>query len=45
VELRTYDDPAIGGIDLDQAIQCELAKVLINTGVYNVLASEVRHTG
>ena len=40
LDLRTYDNPGIGGVDLQHALQCELQDVFINTGVYNVRASE-----
>lgn len=40
LEVRTYDDPGISGIDLERALQCKLENVFINTGVYNVQASK-----
>lgn len=40
LDVRTYDNPGIGGIDLEQALQCKLENVFINTGVYNVRASK-----
>jgi hypothetical protein len=40
LDVRTYDDPGIGGIDLNFALQCRLENVFINTGVYNVQASK-----
>ena len=40
LEVRTYDNPGIGGIDLRYALQCRLDNVFINTGVYNVQASK-----
>lgn len=43
LEVRTYDNPGIGGIDLNHAIQCKLENVFINTGVYNVRASKPTH--
>ena len=43
LDVRTYDDPGIGGIDLQYAIQCKLENVFINTGVYNVQASKPTH--
>lgn len=43
LEVRTYDDPGIGGIDLQDALQCKLENVFINTGVYNVQASQPSH--
>ena len=41
--MRTYDDPGIGGIDLEWAAQCRIENVFINTGVYNVQASKPTH--
>jgi hypothetical protein len=43
LDVRTYDNPAIGGIDLHSAMQCRLENVFINTGVYNVQASRPTH--
>ena len=43
LDVRTYDDPGIGGIDLQYALQCKLENVFINTGVYNVQASKPTH--
>jgi len=43
LEVRTSPDPAIGGIDLEWAVQCRIENVAINTGVYNVQASEPTH--
>lgn len=43
LEVRTYDDPGVGGIDLHGAVQCRLENVFINTGVYNVQASKPTH--
>lgn len=40
LDIRTYDNPGIGGVDLEYALQCKLQDVFINTGVYNVRASE-----
>lgn len=40
LDVRTYDNPGIGGIDLQHALQCKLENVFINTGVYNVRAAE-----
>ena len=40
LDVRTYNNPQIGGIDLYYAMQCRLDNVLINTGVYNVQASQ-----
>jgi hypothetical protein len=43
IEVRTYDDPGIGGIDLNYALQCRLENVFVNTGIYNVQASRPTH--
>ncbi len=43
LDVRTYDDPAIGGVDLKNALQCRLENIFINTGVYNVQASQPNH--
>ncbi len=43
LEVRTYNDPGIGGIDLEWASQCRIENVFINTGVYNVQASKPTH--
>jgi hypothetical protein len=43
LDVRTYDDPAIGGIDLHHAMQCRLENVFINTGVYNVQSAKPTH--
>jgi len=43
LEVRTGDDPGIGGIDLQYAMQCKLENVFINTGVYSVQASKPTH--
>lgn len=43
LDVRTYDNPAISGIDLHWAMQCRLENVFINTGVYNVQASQPTH--
>jgi hypothetical protein len=43
LDVRTYDDPAIGGIDLHYAMQCRLENVFINTGVYNVQSAKPTH--
>lgn len=40
LEVRTYDNPGIGGIDLEHAVQCKIENVFINTGKYNVQASK-----
>jgi len=38
-----YDNPGIGGIDLQWAMQCKLENVFVNTGVYSVQASRPTH--
>jgi hypothetical protein len=43
LDVRTYDNPAIGGIDLNNAMQCRLENVFVNTGVYSVHASQPTH--
>ena len=43
LDVRTYDNPSIGGIDVQHALQCKLENVFINTGVYNVRASQPTH--
>ena len=43
LDVRTYDDPGIGGINLQYALQCKLENVFINTGVYNVQAAQPTH--
>ncbi len=43
LDVRTYDNPAISGIDLANAMQCRIENVFINTGVYNVQASKPTH--
>lgn len=43
LDVRTYDNPAISGIDLNYAMQCRLENVFINTGLYNVQASKPTH--
>jgi pimeloyl-ACP methyl ester carboxylesterase len=40
LDVRTYDNPGIGGIDLLNAAQCKLENVFVNTDVYNVQASK-----
>ena len=40
LDVRTYNNPQIGGIDLRYAVQCRLDNVFINTGLYNVQASQ-----
>lgn len=32
LDVRTYDNPAIGGIDLAYAVQCRLENVFIKKG-------------
>lgn len=43
LDIRTYDNPGISGIDLEWAVQCRLENVFVNTGVYNVQASKPTH--
>ena len=43
LDVRTADNPAISGIDLQWAMQCKIEDVFINTGVYSVQASEPTH--
>jgi len=43
LDVRTYDNPGITGIDLHYALQCKLENVFINTGVYNVQSSQPTH--
>jgi hypothetical protein len=43
IDVRTYDNPAISGIDLACAMQCRIENVFINTGVYSVQASKPTH--
>jgi len=43
LDVRTDDDPGIGGIDLHYALQCKVENVFINTGVYSVQASRPTH--
>ncbi|MCY2990214.1 MAG: glycosyl hydrolase family 28-related protein [Planctomycetota bacterium] len=43
LDVRTYDNPCIGGVDLAVAAQCKVENVFINTGVYNVQASKPTH--
>ena len=40
LDVRTCDNPPIGGIDLQWAMQARLENVFVNTGVYNVQASK-----
>lgn len=43
LDVRTYDNPGISGIDLQHAAQCKLENVFVNTDVYNVQASKPTH--
>ncbi len=43
LDVRTSDNPGIGGIDLNYAMQCRLENVFINTGVYSVQAAKPTH--
>ena len=43
LDVRTYDNPGIGGIDLQNAVQCKIENVFVNTDVYNVQASKPTH--
>ena len=43
LEVRTYDNPGISGIDLLNAAQCKLENVYVNTDIYNVQASKPTH--
>ena len=43
LDIRTYDNPGIGGIDLKYASQCRLENVSINTDTYNVNATKPSH--
>ena len=43
LDVRTYNNPQIGGIDLNFAAQCRLENVFINTDIYNVQASQPTH--
>jgi hypothetical protein len=40
LDVRTCDNPGIGGIDLLNAVQCKLENVFVNTDVYNVQAAK-----
>ena len=40
LDVRTYNNPGIHGVDLTCAAQCRLENVFVNTGVYNVQASK-----
>lgn len=43
LDVRTYDNPGIGGIDLKHAAQCQLDSVFVNTDIYNVRAAKPTH--
>lgn len=43
LDVRTYDNPHISGIDLENAAQCKLENVFVNTDRYNVQASQPTH--
>ena len=43
LDIRTYDNPGIGGIDLLNAVQCKIENVFVNTDIYNVQASKPTH--
>jgi hypothetical protein len=43
LDVRTYDNPGVSGIDLEYAAQCKIENVFINTDVYNVQASKPTH--
>ena len=43
LDVRTYDNPGINGVDLENAAQCKMENVFINTGIYNVQASKPTH--
>jgi len=43
LDVRTYDNPGINGVDLENAAQCKIENVFINTGIYNVQASKPIH--
>lgn len=43
LDVRTDDNPGIGGIDLNYAIQAKLENVFVNTGVYSVQAAKPTH--
>ena len=44
LDVRTYNNPGIGGIDLQHAAQCRLENVFVNTDRYNVQASKPTHS-
>jgi len=43
LDVRTYNNPGIGGVDLGHAAQGKVENVFINTDVYNVQASKPTH--
>lgn len=43
LDVRTYDNPGINGVDLENAAQCKIENVFVNTDVYNVQASKPTH--
>lgn len=43
LDVRTCDNPGIGGVDLMNAAQCKLENVFVNTDIYNVQASKPTH--
>jgi len=43
LDVRTCDNPGINGVDLENAAQCKMENVFINTGIYNVQASKPTH--
>jgi hypothetical protein len=43
LDVRTYNNPQISGIDLNYAAQCRLENVSVTTDVYNVQASQPTH--
>jgi hypothetical protein len=43
LDVRTYDNPRISGIDLLHAAQCKIENVFVNTDRYNVQASQPTH--
>jgi hypothetical protein len=43
LDVRTYDNPGVSGIDLQHAAQCKIENVFVNTDIYNVQASRPTH--
>jgi len=43
LEVRTSDNPAIDGINMEYVQQCRIENVVVNTGVYCVQASRPTH--